>query len=435
MKTVAIKSMKLPAVGQRIYRSVCGVCLCFAIYYIRGKEGIPFYSALAVLQCIQPYKESSTQMAKQRCSGTFIGAAWGLLLLLIFDWGGGIFEESAFSYLMISLFTGVVLYTTVLLNKKDTSYFSCVVFLSITVMHMGDSSPFLFVMNRVADTLIGVLMAIVVNFAHLPRKKQLDVLYVSGVDDTLLTKEEKLTPYSKVELNRLLDDGMKFTLSTGRTPATLMESVRGINLKLPVIVMDGAALYDTNDNSYLLTYVLSYDQTEKIINLLNESNLNYFANVVIDDSLVIYYEKLDNLAEQGIYQKLRKDPLRNYVKRKLPQHENVVYLMVIDTTKEIKAAYKNLMNQDWSKELKIRTYESNDYPGFSYMKIYNKDANREHMLKRLKAMLDMEKSVIFGSIPEQCDILIENSSKNDMVKRLKREFEPIRLFPERSRER
>jgi hydroxymethylpyrimidine pyrophosphatase-like HAD family hydrolase len=434
MKTMAIKSVKLPAVGQRIYRSVCGVCLCFAIYYIRGKEGIPFYSALAVLQCIQPYRESSTQMAKQRCSGTFIGAAWGLLLLLLFDWGGVIFDESVFSYLLISLFTGLVLYTTVLLNMKETSYFSCVVFLSVTVMHMGDSSPFLFVMNRVADTLIGVLMAIVVNSVHLPRKKQIDVLYVSGVDDTLLTREEKLTPYSKVELNRLIDNGVKFTLSTGRTPATLMESVRGINLKLPVIVMDGAALYDTNDNSYLLTYVLSYDQAEKIINLLNESNLNYFANVVIDDLLVIYYEKLDNQAEQGIYQKLRKDPLRNYVKRRLPQYENVVYFMVIDTTEQIKAAYQNLMDQEWSKELKIRTYESKEYPGFSYIKIYNKDANREHMLQNLKAMLDMEKSVMFGSVPGQCDILIENSSNNDMVKRLKREFEPVNLLWGNSRD-
>lgn len=434
MGTMAIKSLKLPAVGQRIYRSVCGVCLCFAIYYIRGKEGIPFYSAIAVLQCIQPYSISSTQMAKQRCSGTLIGAVWGLLLLLLFDWGGGIFHESALSYLMISLFTGLVLYTTVLLNKKDTSYFSCVVFLSITVMHMGDSTPFLFVMNRVADTLIGVVMAIVVNSVHLPRKKQLDVLYVSGVDDTLLTREEKLTPYSKVELNRLIDDGVKFTLSTGRTPATLMESVRGINLKLPVIVMDGAALYDTNENSYLLTYVLSNDQAEKILNLLDERYLNYFANVVIDDLLVIYYERLDNPAEQGIYQKLRKDPLRNYVKRRLPQYENVVYFMVIDTTEQIKAACNYLMEQEWARELKIRTYESNDYPGFSYLKIYSKDANREHMLQNLKAMLDMEKSVIFGSIPGQCDILIENSSKNDMVKRLKKEFEPIRLFSGKSRE-
>lgn len=56
---------KLPPVGQRITRSVCAVILCFVVYFCIGKKGIPFYSALAVLQCIQPYQGSSMQMAKK----------------------------------------------------------------------------------------------------------------------------------------------------------------------------------------------------------------------------------------------------------------------------------------------------------------------------------------------------------------------------------
>ena len=35
---------KLPHVGQRIIRSVCAVCLCFVVYFLRGCQGIPFYS-------------------------------------------------------------------------------------------------------------------------------------------------------------------------------------------------------------------------------------------------------------------------------------------------------------------------------------------------------------------------------------------------------
>ncbi|HBB46200.1 MAG TPA: FUSC family protein, partial [Blautia sp.] len=62
------------------------------------------------------------------------------------------------------------IYSTVVLNCKNTAYFSCVVFLSITVMHMTDASPFLFVFNRVLDTLIGVGIALIVNTVHLPRK-------------------------------------------------------------------------------------------------------------------------------------------------------------------------------------------------------------------------------------------------------------------------
>lgn len=58
-------NLKIPPVGQRIVRSVCAVILCFAVYFCMGKTGIPFYSALAVLQCIQPYQGSSMQMAKK----------------------------------------------------------------------------------------------------------------------------------------------------------------------------------------------------------------------------------------------------------------------------------------------------------------------------------------------------------------------------------
>lgn len=68
------KEMKLPRVGQRIVKSSIAVALCFVIYFLRGKRGIPFYSALAVLQCIQPYTVSSIEVAKKRVTGTFVGA-------------------------------------------------------------------------------------------------------------------------------------------------------------------------------------------------------------------------------------------------------------------------------------------------------------------------------------------------------------------------
>ena len=45
-------------------------------------SGIPFYSMLAVLWCIQPYTTSTLAMVKQRTIGTFLGAAYGLVFLL-----------------------------------------------------------------------------------------------------------------------------------------------------------------------------------------------------------------------------------------------------------------------------------------------------------------------------------------------------------------
>ena len=75
----------LPGIGLRIVKSAASVGLCFFIYVLRGFSGIPFYSAIACLQCIQPYRENTKAMAAQRTVGTMIGAAAGLLVLFCFS--------------------------------------------------------------------------------------------------------------------------------------------------------------------------------------------------------------------------------------------------------------------------------------------------------------------------------------------------------------
>ena len=133
------------------------------------------------------------------------------------------------------------------MNKKQASYFSCVVFLSVVVNHISDTNPYLFVWNRFLDTMIGIVLGIIVNTFSLPRKKHPEILFVSGLDDTLLSKNNNISDYERVELNRMLDDGLTFTLSTIRTPASLIEPMHDIRLKLPVIVMDGAALFNLKE--------------------------------------------------------------------------------------------------------------------------------------------------------------------------------------------
>ena len=422
-------SFKLPIPGQRIVRSTIAVALCFVIYYLRGKRGIPFYSALAVLQCMQPYHTSMKEMAKKRTTGTFVGAFWGLAVILILlalngNRLGGI-EESFTKYMLISLFTGIVLYSTVVLDCKKSSYFSCVVFLSITVMHITDESPILFVMNRVLDTLIGIGLAIIVNSAHLPRRKHNEILFVSGIDDTILNSGSRLTPYNKVELNRLIENGANFTISTIRTPASVREALEGVNLKLPIIAMDGAVLYDMEENSFLMKYQMSESQADKMSTFLDDMGVTYFTNTVVDDLLVIYYQDLKNEAEQGIYERHRKSPYRNYVKVEHPICSNVVYFLVIEKKEKTEQIYQQLMEQDWVSDFRIVLADSMNYPGYAHIKIYHKQATREHMLQNLEALLDIEKTITFGSIEGKYDVFIANSDRNIMVKELKKRYEPV----------
>ena len=425
-----IHKLHFPVVGQRIMRSVIAVALCFVVYIARGRTGIPFYTALAVVQCIQPYQESSWKVAKKRIIGTFTGAFWGMLVIFIQIYAlGGMIEGTMPGYLIIAFFTGVVIYSTVLFKVKESAYFSCVVFLSIVVMHMGDESPVLFVFNRILDTMIGIAIAMAVNNVHLPRKHNNNVLYVSGIDDTILDKQSRLEPYSKVELNRMIRNGLKFTVSTIQTPASVREAMDGVNFPLPIIAMDGAVLYDMEENAYLMKYQLSRFEAERITEFADRYNLRPFTNTVTDNLLVIYYRSLDNEAQQGIYKVRRRSPYRNYVHCEEAVLDNVAYLLFIDRTDKIETFYKELMKQSWVNDFRIEKALSVNYPGYTHIKVYHRSATREHMLRNLMALKDIEKSVTFGSIPGRYDVLITDSGKNHMVRQLKKMYAPVSFKP------
>lgn len=428
MKEKEIRKFGLPRVGQRIIRSVTAVAFCFVVYYIRNKKGIPFYSALAVLQCIQPYQDSMAEVARKRVTGTLVGAFWGLVVILIqlYMFQGALLDHFM-GYMLISLFTGVVIYSTVVVNCKNTAYFSCVVFLSITVMHMTDASPFLFVFNRVLDTLIGVGIALAVNSVHLPREKKTDILFVSGIDETILNLDDRMSDYSRVELNRLIETGAKFTVSSNRTPATIRESLPGIHLELPVIAMDGAVLYDLNENSYLMKYQMSGAQAQTISDFLDSRGVHYFTNCVVDDLLVIYYDTLLSEIHRKVYNRRRKSPYRNYVQKTQPVYENVVYLYLIDEKEKTEKLYRELMKQPWISEFRVALHDSVKHKGYANIKIYQKDATRENMLQNLKALLNVEKVVTFGSVEGKYDVYVKDADKDVMVKMLKKIYEPLRI--------
>lgn len=160
-------SIKLPKIGMRIVKSALAVFLCFVVYLLRGQQGVPFYSAIAAVLCMQPAVSNSFKVAWNRTVGTVIGAGAGMLVLLF---------ERAFiprnlpllQYGLVSLVIIPLIYVTLLAKKPTASYITCVVFMSITVSHGADVNPQLFVWNRMLDTLIGIAVAVLVNLLVKP---------------------------------------------------------------------------------------------------------------------------------------------------------------------------------------------------------------------------------------------------------------------------
>lgn len=420
-----LRTIRLPSIGQRIIKSALAVLIVYLIYVLRGYEGIPFYSAIGAIQCIQPYRESSKKVMFNRIFGTFNGAFYGMITILIDMFY--IQQANQWAYfLLVSLMIIPVMYTSVACKRADVTYFCCVVFLSITIIHIGDENPVLFVLNRIIDTFIGIAVATVINYAHIPKKRDTETLFVTGLDETLLTQERKMTPYSLVELNRMIENGLKFTVATESTLATLIEANRGIHLKLPVIVFNGAVLYDLKNNKMLEVKALEEEIVKGVQQLIHEENICCFTTGVVQETLVIYYDEFHNETEEELYKLLRLSPYRNYHKGAALEGSKLFYMMAFGEDKKIAALYYKIKSSRYAGELRMVRMLSKIYPGYVYLKMYHCDCSKKKMLDKLKAHMGIDNVITIGTIPNQYDIVLPEENENRTVKCLKKEFEQYR---------
>ena len=166
--------------------------------------------------------------------------------------------------------------------------------------------------------------------------------------------------------------------------------------------------------------------------LVKRQGLSCFTNVIVDDMLVIYYEETGDEEQDRIVKQLRRSPYRNYVKRELPEGEEVVYFWMTYPTPVIETFYQLLEKEGITKDLKVVKYPSGKRKGYSGIKIYNKNAMKENMISYLKEMTGVEKTVTFGSIPGRYDIIVASGDSNKVVHILKKQYEPVRVRPAQS---
>ena len=69
-------------------------------------------------------------------------------------------------------------------------------------------------------------------------------LYISDLDGTLLNPNAELPAYTKDALNRMIADGLCFSVATARTAASAFKILDGIQWKVPLVLLNGVLIYD-----------------------------------------------------------------------------------------------------------------------------------------------------------------------------------------------
>lgn len=122
----------------------------------------------------------------------------------------------------------------------------------------------------------------------------MDTLYISDLDGTLLNGNAELELAAKDRLNALIESGMNFTVATARTIASARKILAGVNLKLPLVLMNGAVCYDPLKQHYCKREIMSRGAFLNILRVMREKDIPGFVYTLSGEQLTTYYETLDS---------------------------------------------------------------------------------------------------------------------------------------------
>lgn len=143
-------------IGMRTIKTSIAVTISTSLAYFFGLNS-PFFVGIAAIIAMQGNLVDSYRMGRDRILGTILGAAVGLLGSFI----------SIGNPLIIGLGTIIVIYLCNRLGWSKSITIATVVFISI-IMNVERGQELSYSLNRVLDTLIGIIVAVIVNFVISP---------------------------------------------------------------------------------------------------------------------------------------------------------------------------------------------------------------------------------------------------------------------------
>lgn len=180
-------------IGMRNFKTALAVSLCIIIFQVFN-IGSPFYAAIAAIISMQSSVVDSFKTGKNRILGTFLGALVGLIFALI----------GPSNPLLIGIGIIIIISISNWLKWNKSITIAGVVFIAIMV-NLNGKSPWVYSLNRITDTIIGIVLAVLINYFISPPIKVDKVLdHYHQLYSILLQRiKEHLCTGEKINLEEL----------------------------------------------------------------------------------------------------------------------------------------------------------------------------------------------------------------------------------------
>ncbi len=227
-------------------------------------------------------------------------------------------------------------------------------------------------------------------------------LFVTDLDGTLLTKEERVSAYSCERINRLIDAGLLFTFATARSATSAEHAVRGLDLRIPAILYNGGLIYDYRTGTTLRATLFPEDEKGYVLGVLRSFGICPFVYGAQREA-----ERVKWVVENETEGMRRYLYRRRGDKRLFPVHSDgdllgdyIFYFFCIGPREQLERAW-NVLKYD---PRFICIFHQEVYQNDFWMEISPREATKANAVTFLKGELGCGRAVCFGDTSNDSDM-------------------------------
>lgn len=222
------------------------------------------------------------------------------------------------------------------------------------------------------------------------------ILYLSDLDGTLLNENALVSSETETGLNRLIEKGLCFSVATARTHATVAKMLSNVNISVPVILMNGVAIFDLNTKKYVSVQNINTKGKKVLFDAIRKCLNSGFVYCIDNHELSTYYENTDSPnAKQFIEERERLYGKKFTKVRSFEEctDKSVVYYSIDDKKEKLENAYKMISEcPDLHAEFYRDIYNTDHW----YLEVCSCNASKKNAVITLRELYGFDKIVSFG---------------------------------------
>lgn len=221
-------------------------------------------------------------------------------------------------------------------------------------------------------------------------------LYLSDLDGTLLQNDASLSPFAVRELNRMIEKGLCFSISSARSTGTVIGILDGLRLTVPIALFNGVIYYDYSAARFVRVMDIDPQAARQVARVMEQYDLHNTMYTYQDQQLFACYTSLDTERERQFAAERSRFPQKKWRQvdslAKTAENERVVFFSMPGPKEKMDCLYaemKKIPNITLS-------YYLDTYEPLWYLEIQAGGVDKRLSVEILREMAGADRVVAFG---------------------------------------